>query len=268
MAYRVNHSPCYFGRGQESLGAGYGFAYPTSLRRKWKGLGVRGLENAKADGELPSANRELVESEVFALERGPYLRLVKPAIDRFVGSLAFLVAAPVLLVIGLLIFWKMGGPVVLRQERVGRFNQPFMLYKFRTMEHDRRQDKLPFVGTERRVTHKSAGDPRITPLGRLLRSTRIDELPQLFNVVKGDLSLVGPRPELASVVVSEYQPWQYRRHAVKPGLTGLWQVSDRGDLRLHECTEMELAYLDQVSLATDLRIILLTIPAMARRTGI
>ncbi len=233
-------------------------------------MGVRGLENVKADGESPSVkvSQDLFESEVFALVGGPYLRLVKPTMDYLVGGIALLIAAPVLLTIGLLIFLKMGGPVILRQERVGRFNQPFMLYKFRTMDHDRRGDKLPFVGTDRRITHKSARDPRITPLGRLLRTTRFDELPQLMNVVKGDLSLVGPRPELATVVASEYQPWQHRRHAVKPGLTGLWQVSDRGDQRLHECTEMELAYLDQVSLTTDLRIIFATIPAMARRTGI
>jgi lipopolysaccharide/colanic/teichoic acid biosynthesis glycosyltransferase len=173
-----------------------------------------------------------------------------------------------LLIIAIAVWFKMGSPVVLKQSRMGRFNIPFTMYKFRTMEPDRRTNDIPFVGQDRRVTHKSPNDPRITDIGRVLRATRLDELPQLFNIVRGDLSVVGPRPELVSVVRDEYEPWQYRRHAVKPGLTGVWQVSDRGDARLHECTELELTYLDDISLATDLRLIAATVPALLRRSGI
>jgi lipopolysaccharide/colanic/teichoic acid biosynthesis glycosyltransferase len=96
----------------------------------------------------------------------------------------------------------------------------------------------------------------------------MDELPQLFNVLRGDLSVVGPRPELVSVIRDEYEPWQYRRHAVKPGLTGVWQVSDRGESRLHECTELELTYLEDISLGNDLRLMAATVPALLRRSGV
>ena len=115
--------------------------------------------------------------------------------------------------------------------------------------------RSPLLARNGGATHKSAADPRITELGRWLRATRLDELPQLINVVRGDLSMVGPRPELVSVVYQEYEPWQHRRHAVKPGLTGMWQVAYWGDKRLHECTEFELQYLEQISIATDLRIL-------------
>jgi lipopolysaccharide/colanic/teichoic acid biosynthesis glycosyltransferase len=135
------------------------------------------------------------------------------------------------------------------------------------MEPDRRRVQLNWVGEDRRKTHKSADDPRITALGRWLRATRLDEIPQFYNVVRGDLSLVGPRPELTSVV-AEYEPWQHRRHAVKPGITGVWQISDTGDALLRDCTEMELAYLAEVSFKTDLSIVLRTFPALLRGSGI
>jgi lipopolysaccharide/colanic/teichoic acid biosynthesis glycosyltransferase len=209
-----------------------------------------------------------MEADIFLMDRGVYLSWVKPAIDRSIGALALIFASPLLLTLAFLVGATMGTPVLLRQERMGRFNVPFTLFKFRTMEPDRRQDEVPFIGADRRRTHKSPDDPRITRLGRWLRATRLDELPQLMNVVLGDLSLVGPRPELVTVVRKEYEPWQYRRHAVKPGVTGLWQVSDRGDQRLHECTEMELRYLEDVSLMTDVRIVLQTVPAILRKSGI
>lgn len=213
-------------------------------------------------------SHSLMGIDVFELERSFYLDRVKPLIDFVFGLLALVVAAPLLLVIAVVLRIRMGPPVVLRQRRMGRLNVPFTLYKFRTMEPDQRTSQIAFVGHDRRVTHKSASDPRITDLGRWLRATRLDELPQLFNVVRGELSLVGPRPELVSVVHQEYEPWQHRRHAVKPGLTGIWQIADRGDKRLHECTEYELAYLDTVSMATDLRIMCQTVPALFRRDGI
>jgi len=212
--------------------------------------------------------RHLVEADIFHIEKGFYLNWVKPPIDVLLGLIGVVIAIPLLLAIGFSVWYTMGSPVVLKQTRMGRFNVPFTLYKFRTMDPDRRSREIQFVGRDRRVTHKSATDPRITEIGRLLRATRLDELPQLFNIVLGDLSMVGPRPELVSVIRDEYEPWQYRRHAVKPGLTGVWQVSDRGDQRLHECTELELSYLNDVSLGTDLRIMAATLPAVLRRSGI
>ncbi|CAN5678110.1 N/A [soil metagenome] len=223
--------------------------------------------------ELPSTSvlvdeRHLVDADIFHIEKSFYLNWVKPPIDVLLGLIGVVIAIPLLLAIGFSVWYTMGSPVVLKQTRMGRFNVPFTLYKFRTMDPDRRSREIQFVGRDRRVTHKSATDPRITEIGRLLRATRLDELPQLFNIVLGDLSMVGPRPELVSVIRDEYEPWQYRRHAVKPGLTGVWQVSDRGDQRLHECTELELSYLNDVSLGTDLRIMAATLPAVLRRSGI
>lgn len=218
-------------------------------------------------GPTPTIAPLFDASQTYAMDRGWYLRVVKPLLDWVGAALAMIVVAPLIAVVAIAVFISMGTPVILRQERVGLFGKVFTLYKFRTMAPDRRGNEGEFVGEDRRLTHKSAHDPRITPLGRLLRRSRLDELPQFVNVLRGDLSLVGPRPEMVSIV-AQYEPWQHRRHAVKPGITGLWQISDNGDKLLFECTEMELAYLEDVSLPADLSIILRTLPVMARRGGI
>ena len=206
-------------------------------------------------------------SQTYAMDRGLYLRVVKPSMDRVGALLALILVSPLIAIVAVAIFITMGSPVILRQQRVGLFGKAFTLYKFRTMAPDRRGSEAEIVGEDRRRTHKSADDPRITPLGRLLRRTRLDELPQFINVLRGDLSLVGPRPEMVSIVAL-YEPWQHRRHAVKPGITGLWQISETGDKLLFECTEMELEYLKDVSLSADFSIMLRTLPVMARRGGI
>ena len=206
-------------------------------------------------------------ARIYALPARPYMRWVKPTFDRVVGLIALGLAIPFIALIGAIIWISMGSPVFLAQDRVGLRGKVFRLWKFRTMAPDRRTTELEWLGENRRRTHKSADDPRITTLGRWLRATRLDEIPQLVNVVSGDLSLVGPRPEMVAIV-AQYEAWQHRRHAVKPGVTGLWQISDQGDKLLRDCTEMELAYLDQVSLRTDMQILLKTIPAMVKRRGI
>ncbi|HUP18303.1 MAG TPA: sugar transferase [Acidimicrobiia bacterium] len=206
-------------------------------------------------------------ARIYALPARPYLRWIKPTFDRVLGLVALVLAIPLIALIGAVIWVSMGSPVFLAQDRVGLRGKVFRLWKFRTMAPDRRTTQLELLGENRRRTHKSADDPRITTLGRWLRATRLDEIPQLVNVVSGDLSLVGPRPEMVAIV-AQYEAWQHRRHAVKPGVTGLWQISDQGDKLLRDCTEMELAYLDQVSLRTDVQILLKTIPAMIKRQGI
>lgn len=218
-------------------------------------------------GIVPAVVPLFETASVYAVPKGSYLKWIKPSFDRIVGVAALILISPLLALIGLAVRINMGSPVFLRQHRVGRHGHVFRLWKFRTMAPDRRTTNLEWLGDDRRQTHKSADDPRITPLGKWLRSSRLDELPQFINVVKGDLSLVGPRPELVSIVAT-YEPWQHRRHAIKPGVTGLWQISDRGDKLLVDCTEMELEYLTTVSFATDVGIILRTFPAMARRNGI
>jgi lipopolysaccharide/colanic/teichoic acid biosynthesis glycosyltransferase len=236
---------------------------------------TKAREAARAAGEdsvldLSGRSPELKPfdaANVFSIPSSAYLRLVKPAIDRLLGLVALILSTPLLIIVGLAVWLAMDFPVFLGQDRVGRHGRVFRMWKFRTMEVDRRHHQMQWVGEDRRKTHKSATDPRITRLGRFLRATRIDELPQFVNVALGDISLVGPRPELVAVV-AEYEPWQHRRHAVKPGVTGLWQVSDRGDKLLKDCTEMELAYLDSVSFITDIRILARTLPALMRRSGI
>jgi len=133
------------------------------------------------------------------------------------------------------------------------------------MNEDRRAEQVRYVGPERRQNHKSEEDPRHTPFGRFLRKWSLDEFPQFINVVRGEMSLVGPRPELVDVV-ERYEPWQHERHAVRPGITGIWQVSERNEVPLHEATHLDIEYVETVSLMTDTRILLKTVPAMLGRS--
>jgi len=190
-----------------------------------------------------------------------YERYLKPLLDRLIALLVLVLAAPILAATSLAVLVSLGRPVLYRQTRVGLHGRPFMMLKFRTMKPDRRQARQPYSGPERRFTHKTLADPRHTTVGRFLREFSLDELPQLWNVLRGDLSLVGPRPEL-SLIVEHYEPWQHERHAVKPGLTGLWQITERGNGLMHEHTEVDLRYLRTLSLGTDLKILLLTLPAI------
>ena len=194
---------------------------------------------------------------------GGYQRFGKPVIDRLLGTLLLVAAAPLLAAIAVAVRLAMGSPVIFRQDRVGLGGSVFTMYKFRTMLPDRRVRSVP-VAFDRRVTHKSPNDPRLTPLGRFLRKWSLDELPQLWTVVRGEMSLVGPRPELVEIV-DRYEPWQHRRHDVRPGFTGLWQVSARGDTVMHEATAVDLEYVDSISFGTDVRILLQTIPAALGR---
>lgn len=197
-----------------------------------------------------------------------YERFVKPVVDIVGAALLLVVTAPLTIAAAVAIWVTMGGPVILRQQRVGEQGRVFTLYKFRTMEPDRRNNPVPFVGDDRRQTHKHPEDPRITPVGQFLRVWSIDELPQFLNVLKRDMSLVGPRPEMVDIV-AQYQPWQHGRHAVKPGITGSWQISERGDKMLHECTESDIDYVESLSVWSDLRILALTpLAVLGLRRGI
>ncbi len=205
--------------------------------------------------------------------QGRYEAWVKPVLDVVLAAAALFLALPAMLGIALAIRVTMGPGVIYRQQRVGRFGRPFTVYKFRTMQPDRRLPTAaqggqhPWQGEERRVCHKREDDPRHTRLGRFLRRLSLDELPQLVNVLRREMSLVGPRPELVSVV-ARYQPWQHARHQVKPGITGLWQISARGHGLMCENLVPDIEYVDKVSLKTDLGILLRTGPAaLLRRSG-
>lgn len=197
--------------------------------------------------------------------RGPYVWLVKPLYDRVVGFILFVLLLPLTGLVALAVRLSLGTPVIFRQRRVGRDGREFDVYKFRTMARDRRRQQTP-VTLERRQNHKSDDDPRHTRVGRFLRKSSMDELPQFWNVVRGEMSLVGPRPELVEIV-DRYEPWQHQRHVVKPGLTGLWQVTTRGSGMMHLHTDIDLEYIQEIGLVTDLRILAQTIPAALQRKG-
>jgi lipopolysaccharide/colanic/teichoic acid biosynthesis glycosyltransferase len=189
--------------------------------------------------------------------RGVYESIVKPGFDRIVGVLLSIVTLPIVLVVVPWIWSTMGRPAVFKQQRIGRFGKEFTVYKFRTMGEDRRVDEAKIVEDDRRVNHKSTEDPRHTSVGRFLRKWSLDEIPQFWNVALGNMSLIGPRPELP-FIVDRYEPWQHSRHEVKPGLTGLWQVSARGDAPMHEATDIDIDYVDNVTFRRDFSIALRT----------
>jgi lipopolysaccharide/colanic/teichoic acid biosynthesis glycosyltransferase len=207
--------------------------------------------------------------------RGTWYTWVKRGLDIVVALGLLIVLSPLLLAIAVAIKLSSPGPVLYLQPRIGRCGQPFDMLKFRTMGPDRRhQNTGPPPGlAERRRYHKTreAGrDPRVTRVGRILRRTSLDELPQLWNVVIGQMSLIGPRPEMPYLVVN-YQPWQHARHLIRPGITGWWQVnrSDRwleGRL-MHEATELDLYYVQHYSLWLDFLIVLRTFGAVIRGSG-
>ena len=200
--------------------------------------------------------------------RSAYVRFVKPAIDRTGAFALTVLTLPVVAAVVVAIWATMGRPAFFLQNRVGRDGRVFTVYKFRTMMPDRRARQLPFAGSDRRLNHKSEDDPRHTSVGRFLRKWSLDEIPQFWNVLRGDMSLVGPRPEMVDIV-RRYEPWQHARHAVKPGVTGLWQISERGDRPMHQATDVDLAYVERISLATDLKILVMTVPAaLGRQTGL
>ncbi|WP_433533477.1 sugar transferase [Micromonospora sp. CA-263727] len=197
-------------------------------------------------------------------------RLLKGFFDRVSALLLLTLASPLLLVIALLVRLTpgAGGPVIFRQERVGRNGRLFVIYKFRTMYVDA-EDRLAELLD--RNEHdgglfKIRDDPRVTRVGHWLRRFSLDELPQLVNVIKGDMSLVGPRPPLAREVAN-YPPDMRRRLVVKPGLTGLWQVSGRSDLSWEESIRLDLSYVENWSLTMDLTILLRTLGAVVRSSG-
>jgi lipopolysaccharide/colanic/teichoic acid biosynthesis glycosyltransferase len=189
-----------------------------------------------------------------------YTRFVKPAFDRTAAFVGLLVAAVPMAIISIVIMVSMGRPVLFRQRRVGLDGEVFEVLKFRTMRPDRRNSSLDVIN-DRRETHKTVHDPRHTAVGRVLRRYSLDELPQLINVLRGEMSIIGPRPELEHVVAN-YRPGLEQRHLVRPGLTGLWQISARGEGPMHENGEWDLDYVEQVSLRTDVKILIKTPAAM------
>ncbi|MEU0134987.1 sugar transferase [Streptomyces sp. NPDC006296] len=201
------------------------------------------------------------------LRRGPQAAL-KTVVDRTGAALGLLLLSPLLLGVAVAVRLSSPGPVFHRQTRHGRHNRPFTMWKFRTMVADAeaRREQLSAANESEGPMFKMRRDPRVTRIGHALRRTSVDELPQLLNVLRGDMSLVGPRPPLPEEV-SRYDERELRRLAVRPGLTGLWQVSGRSDLSWQETVSLDLWYVDNWSVATDLGLLARTVRAVTDGRG-
>jgi len=215
--------------------------------------------------------RELYEHCVVSFDvapKRPEALALKNGVDPLVALVGIVIAAPVMLAAAVAIACTMGFPITFTQQRAGRYGRPFRMFKFRTMVPDAelQRDALAGLNEVAGPAFKARSDPRITPLGRLLRRTSIDELPQLFNVLTGSMSLVGPRP----LPVREHEQihgWQRRRLSMKPGITGLWQISGRSNIDFDQWMLLDLKYIDDWSLWLDLQILLKTIPAVLFARG-
>ncbi|MBE7188690.1 MAG: sugar transferase [Jatrophihabitans endophyticus] len=194
---------------------------------------------------------------------------VKSVADRVIALLALVVLAPVLLALALAIRLDSSGPALFRQRRVGRNGEMFTMLKFRSMRTGAESELSTLLGrneVDGGVLFKLRSDPRVTAVGRWLRRTSVDELPQLINVLTGSMSLVGPRPPLPDEVAAYPAPAR-RRLTVKPGLTGLWQVSGRSDLSWEDSLRLDLSYIDDWSLALDTAVLFKTFGAVLRAEG-
>jgi exopolysaccharide biosynthesis polyprenyl glycosylphosphotransferase len=237
-----------------------------------QGIGVRIVLN-----QLNRLNSNLTVDHVggvpilslASVPQDPVSLILKRAMDIAVSLVALLISMPLFILPAMvLIKVTSPGPLIFRQKRVGRTGRNFTLYKLRTMRQDAEQMKASLMAMNEvdGPVFKIKKDPRITAVGRILRKLSIDELPQLWNVLRGDMSLVGPRPPLPAEV-AKYERWQRRRLSMRPGITCIWQVSGRSSVAFNRWMEMDLEYIDNWSLGLDLKILLKTIPSVFMARG-
>lgn len=193
---------------------------------------------------------------------------IKRIFDVVVAASALVLCAPLMVLVALLIKLTSPGPVIFMQERVGFKGQRFGMLKFRSMSEYAEAVRTSLAAQNEipGPVFKIRDDPRVTPIGRVLRKASIDELPQLLNVLKGEMSLVGPRPPTPGEV-EQYEAWQLRRLEAKPGLTCIWQVSGRSHIAFDEWVRMDVEYVEKQSFWLDLKLLLLTIPAVITGRG-
>ena len=194
--------------------------------------------------------------------------MTKRIFDILVASIALMLLSPLLIVTALLIKLTSPGKIIYYQERNGHKGKPFKMYKFRSMVSNAEEllGQLMSQNEVQGCMFKIKDDPRVTKIGRFIRKTSIDELPQLINVIKGDMSIVGPRPPIPHEV-ENYEPWQKLRLSVKPGLTGLWQISGRSSIGFEEMVRLDLRYIRERSLLYDLKILIKTVPIVFNGMG-
>jgi exopolysaccharide biosynthesis polyprenyl glycosylphosphotransferase len=195
-------------------------------------------------------------------------RLLKRCFDTGASLLLLVLLAPLMLLIAILVRLESPGPVFFLQERIGEQGRHFRMIKFRSMyqDADTRWHEVARRDASGNLVHKTIDDPRVTRVGRKLRRTSLDELPQLLNVLRGEMSLVGPRPEMP-YIAAEYEPWQWQRFRVPPGITGWWQVNGRSDKPMHLHTEDDLYYIQNYSFWLDVRILVKTISVVLQGHG-
>jgi exopolysaccharide biosynthesis polyprenyl glycosylphosphotransferase len=192
----------------------------------------------------------------------------KRGLDLCVSIVGLIFALPIMIITAIFIKLDSPGPIIFNQQRVGKWGKPFTCYKFRSMYVDAEERKAALMAQNEAdgVVFKMKHDPRITRVGRYIRKFSIDELPQIFNVIKGDMSLVGPRPPVP-IEVAQYEYDQYRRLNAIPGITGLQQISGRSELSFKRWVELDLEYIERQSLLKDLEILIKTIPAVIMAKG-
>ncbi|KRE97107.1 hypothetical protein ASG89_30090 [Paenibacillus sp. Soil766] len=204
------------------------------------------MESTMVERRANSSELSVPFSMNIRSRRGLYSKIIKPILDIIFSICLIVMASPIFICIPLLIKLDSKGPILFKQLRYGEKGRIFNIYKFRTMYVD-----TPNEGR----SPTSGADPRITKIGRLLRRTSIDELPQLMNILKGEMSFIGPRPEQKSIVETEYSEWERQRFLAVPGITGLWQISSERIHPIHNNLQYDLKYISEVSLKLDLKII-------------
>jgi len=232
------------------------------------------IEGVKATVAVDLFDTKIAKSRLTEIEGTPLLTFettvakewqifVKRTMDIIMSGLGIIILSPLLLIGATIMKLTSAGPVLFKQKRVGLNGRKFVLYKFRTMYKgaDKKLSELETLNEMEGPIFKIKKDPRITPAGRILRKFSVDELPQLFNVFVGHMSLIGPRPPIPKEV-EQYKPWQRRRLSMRPGITCLWQVSGRNNIDFNEWMKMDLEYLDNWSLWFDLKILIKTIPVV------
>jgi lipopolysaccharide/colanic/teichoic acid biosynthesis glycosyltransferase len=218
---------------------------------------------------LPSPSQSPATDATVADITDPFgYRVTKRAFDLIVGSGILLLLLPVIPLVALMIRFDSEGPVFYRQQRIGMGGRPFRFYKFRSMRADSDRLRADLEGRNELTgpVFKIKNDPRVTAVGQFLRRSSLDEIPQIFNVLKGDMSIVGPRPALPGEV-ARYEAWHRRRLDVKPGITCLWQVAGRSHVDFDEWMRLDIEYMSRRSLRTDVAIFVKTIPAVIARRG-
>jgi exopolysaccharide biosynthesis polyprenyl glycosylphosphotransferase len=231
-------------------------------------IAVRSLDRTMHAGQRFQYDADFVETEYAIPTRPVAYANAKRALDIVLSLLGIVLFAPIFLLVALLVKITSRGPVIFRQTRVGVGGRLFTCYKFRSMYQDaeHRKAELMHLNETTGPVFKMKNDPRITPVGRILRKLSLDELPQLFNVLRGDMSIVGPRPPVPQEVI-RYSEHELRRLSVVPGLTCLWQISGRSTIGFERWVELDLAYIDNMSFWNDLKIIAMTVPAVVSGRG-